>query len=235
MRAVEPKRPSRRKLQLLVGAIIVLAIAGTTATAFTTWLATRHPLLLIILEARNRNLVLAREVDVVPFFVVGTLRRLISDPLWWLLGAWYGDRAIRWIEAKGGGGALVTFTEKVFAKAAYPVVFLFPGALVCALAGATRMPFPAFLAVNMAGTVTMVLALRLTGDVFSGPVDALLGFFERNMVTTTAVTISLVVLSLVLNRVQGRMEVPSVEDLEAEPDTTEGGTAATEREPERED
>ncbi len=216
MRPVERTRPSRRKLQLLIGAIVVLAIAGTTATALTPTLATRHPLLLIMLEARNRNLVLARHVEVVPFMLVGIVRRMISDPLYWLLGVWYGDRAIRWIEEKAGGGALVRVTEQFFAKAAYPMVFLFPGAVVCALAGATGMPFPAFLVTNLAGTVTMVTLLRLTGDALSGPVDAVLRFFDRNLVTTTAVTIALVVLSIVLNRAQGKAEVPSVDELEAE-------------------
>lgn len=242
---MEEKRPSRHKVQLLIGTIVVLLVAGTVATALTPRLATRNPLLLILLDARNRNLVLARRVDVVPFVVVGTLRRVLSDPLFWLLGLWYGDKAIRWLDEKAGGGALVRLTEKVFAKAAYPMVFLFPGAVVCALAGATGMPFPAFIAVNLAGTVTAVVALRLAGDVLSSPVDSLLGFFERNMVPSMVVTISLAVLSLVLNWAQGRMEIPSVEELEAEPPTAEDGTAtaaeeetaaptttATEREPE---
>jgi membrane protein DedA with SNARE-associated domain len=211
---VERTRPSRRKLQLLIGAIVVLAIAGTTATALTPRLATRDPLLLIMLEARNRNLVLARHVDLLPFVVVGTLRRMISDPLYWLLGTWYGDKAIRWLEEKAGGGALVRVTEQFFTKAAYPMVFLFPGAVVCALAGATGMPFPAFVVTNLAGTITMVILLRLAGDVLSGPVDAVLGFFDRNLVTTTAITIALVVLSLILQRAQGKAEVPSVKELE---------------------
>jgi membrane protein DedA with SNARE-associated domain len=225
---VERTRPSRRKLQLLIGAIVVLAIAGTTATALTPRLATRDPLLLIMLEARNRNLVLARHVDLLPFILVGTIRRMISDPLYWLLGVWYGDKAIRWIEEKAGGGALVRVTEQFFAKAAYPMVFLFPGAIVCALAGATGMPFPAFIATNLAGTITMVTLLRLAGDALSGPVDAVLRFFDRNLVTTTAITIALVVLSLVLNRAQGKLEVPSADELEAE---VEAEADATGREP----
>jgi membrane protein DedA with SNARE-associated domain len=225
---VERTRPSRRKLQLLIGAIVVLGIAGTTATALTPRLATRDPLLLIMLEARNRNLVLARHVDLVPFILVGTIRRMISDPLYWLLGVWYGDKAIRWIEEKAGGGALVRVTEQVFKKAAYPMVFMFPGAVVCALAGATGMPFPAFLVTNLAGTVTMVVLLRLAGDVLSGPVDAILRFFDRNLVTTTAITIALVVLSVVLNRAQGKLDVPSPEDLEGGPgeDGAEGDRRA---------
>jgi len=232
VRAVEPTRRSRRKVQILVGTIVVLAVAGTVATALTPSLATKHPLLLILLEARNRNLVLARRVDVVPFVLVGTLRRVLSDPLYWLLGLWYGDKAIRWLDEKAGGGALVKMTEKVFAKAAYPMVFFFPGAVVCALAGATGMPFAAFMAVNLAGTVTTVIALRLAGDVLSGPVDALLGVFSRNTVKTTAITIALVVLSIILNRAQGRMEIPSVDELEAEA-AEDGDAHPTEPEPGR--
>jgi len=209
-------QPSRIKLRLLVAGIVVVIVAGTIATAFTAPLATRHPLLLITLDARNRYLILARKVDLVPFLIIGTLRRLLSDPLYWLLGRWYGDRAIRWLETKGGGGVLVTFTERVFAKAAYPMVFLFPGAIVCALAGRTGMPFAAFLVVNVAGTIASVSVLRLFGDILGGPVDAILGFFNRHLVATTIVTVSLVVLSLVLNRIQGNSGLPPLEELEGE-------------------
>ncbi len=210
--------PSRFKLRVLIVAIVISSTAGTIATAFTGPLATRHPLLLIILDARNRNLILGRHVDLVPFVVIGTARRVLSDPLYWLLGRWYGDRAIRWLETKGGGGMVVTLTERVFAKAAYPMVFLFPGAIVCALAGTTTMPFAAFLGVNVAGTIATVSVLRLFGDILGGPVDAILGFFNRHLIATTIVTVSLVVVSLVLNRLQGSSELPPVDELEADPD-----------------
>jgi len=190
---VERGHPSRLKLRLLIAGIVVVITAGTIATALTAPLATRHPF--------------------------GTLRRLTSDPLYWLLGYWYGDRAIRWLETKGGQGILVTVTEKVFAKAAYPMVFLFPGAIVCALAGTVGMPFWAFLAVNLAGTIATVSVLRLTGDIFGGPVDAILGFFNRHLVATTIVTVSLVVLSLVLNRMQGNSEIPHIDELDSEPES----------------
>nr|MDQ6910435.1 hypothetical protein [Actinomycetota bacterium] len=59
----EKPKPSRRTLVLLVGPILVIWIGATIATALTPTLATKHPLLLIILDPRNRNLVLARRVD----------------------------------------------------------------------------------------------------------------------------------------------------------------------------
>jgi len=209
--------PSRARVRLLVSVIVVMAVAGSIATAFMGPLATRHPLLFIMLEARNRNLILARHVDLVPFIVVGTVRRVLTDPLYWLLGWWYGDRSIRWLEHKAGGGMLVQGMEKLFARAAYPMVFLFPGAVVCALAGATGMPFLAFLAVNLAGTIAAVVALRLSGDLLSTPVEAILGFFNRHLVATTVVTVSLVVLSVISGRLQGKSELPSVDELEGGP------------------
>ncbi len=206
------------KLRLLIAAIAVVFVGGLIGFAFAAPLATNHPLLLITLDARNRYLILARNVDVVPFFVVGTLRRVLTDPLYWLLGYWYGDRAIRWLETKGGLGPIAPLAERLFSKAAYPMVFLFPGQIVCALAGATGMPFWAFLAVNVSGTITSVTLVRITGDVFGGTVDAVLGFMGRHALVITIVSVSLAVLSVMLNRMQGKSEIPSIEELDVEPE-----------------
>lgn len=214
--ATERPRPSRRTLILLVAPIVVLSVAGTIATAFTPALATKHPLALIMLDARNRMLVLARDVDLVPFVIVAVLRRTLSDPLFYLLGRFYGEGAIRWLERKGGGGGLVTLTEKLFRRAGYPMVFLFPGAIVCALAGTTGMPIAGFVAANLAGTIVSIFAVRAFSGVVASPVEALLGFFERNLVATTSITVGLVVLSLLLNGLQGKLETRSLKELESE-------------------
>jgi membrane protein DedA with SNARE-associated domain len=209
----EKRKPSRRTLVLLVGPIVAIWIGATIATALTPTLATKHPLLLITLDPRNRNLVLARHVDLLPFLLVGVFRRLLTDPLYYLLGRLYGDATIRWLERNAGGGPLVRWAEKAFAKASYPIVFLWPGPIVCALAGAAGMRVRGFLATNVAGTIAAVVVLRLSGDILAGPVDAILGFFNRHLVATTVITIVLVVLSLVLSRFQSE---PSISDLEAE-------------------
>ena len=207
-------KPSRRTLILLVTPIIAITTMGFIATAFTPALAARHPLLLITLDARNRFLVLAREVDIVPFVIVAILRRTFSDPLFYLLGRFYGEGAVRWLEKKAGFGDLVKYAEKFFAKAAYPMVFFFPGAIVCALAGQTGMSPVGFMVTNLAGTLTAVLAVRAFSDAISSPVEGLLGFFDRNIVVTTIVSVTLVVLSIVLNRYQGKLDA-DLEELEA--------------------
>jgi membrane protein DedA with SNARE-associated domain len=212
----ERPKPSRRTLILLVAPIILITTMGLIASAFTPTLATKHPLLMIALDARNRFLVLARHVDLVPFVIVAVLRRSFSDPLFYLLGRFYGDNALRWLQKKGGAGDLVPFTEKLFKKAGYPMVFAFPGAIVCALAGQTGMSPVGFMVTNLAGTLTAVFAVRRFSSTIASPVEGLLGFFSRNLVLTTAISIGLVVLSLVLNRFQDKLD-PGLDELEGKP------------------
>ena len=53
-----------------------------------------HPAWLIALNARNRNLILVSNyLDPWTFYGIGIVRLLISDPLFFLLGYWYGDAA----------------------------------------------------------------------------------------------------------------------------------------------
>lgn len=223
----ERPKPSRRTLILLVTPIIIITTMGLIASAFTPTLATQHPLLMIALDARNRFLVLARDVDIVPFVIVAVIRRSFSDPLFYLLGRYYGDNALRWLQKKGGAGELVPFTEKLFKKAGYPMVFAFPGAIVCALAGQTGMPPVGFMVANLAGTLTAVFAVRRFSSTIASPVEGLLDFFSRNLVATTAVSIGLVVLSLVLNRVQDKFDM-DLDELEGEGEDSPAGPSDVE-------
>jgi hypothetical protein len=95
------------------------------------------------------------------------------------------------------------------------MVFAFPGAIVCALAGQTGMSPVGFMVTNLSGTLTAVFLVRRFSSTVASPVEGLLDFFSRNLVATTAVSISLVVLSLVLNRVQGKLDM-DLDELEGE-------------------
>ena len=209
--------PSRRTLILLVTPIVVLIAVGTVANALTPWLLKNHPLWLVALEARNRNLLAAARVDVVPFVVFAVIRRMISDPLFFLLGHFYGDRALRWAERRlGGNDVIVKVTEGWFRRASGVMVFLFPGALVCVLAGVSRMSVRTFLALNFVGTVAAVIVLRLFARVLDGPIEAVLRFNDRNVKWLTALSIAFVVVALVLQRARGGGELEAVLDLESD-------------------
>lgn len=213
-----PTTPSRRTLLLLVTPIVVLIAVGTIANALTPVLLKEHPLLLIALEARNRNLLAAASrVDVVPFVLVGLARRVASDPLFFLLGSLYGERALRWVERRmGGSDLLVKITERWFRRASGVMVFLFPGALVCVLAGVTRMRFRTFLTLNVAGTVTVIVLLRLFAGLLEAPIEAVLEWNDRNVKWLTALSVAGVAGFVALERFRGGGEYETIAEIEAE-------------------
>jgi membrane protein DedA with SNARE-associated domain len=203
--------PSRGHLALLVVPIATVTALGTLGTALTPYLAVHHPLVLLVLEARDRNLVLARHVALVPYVVVGSVRRLLTDPLFFLLGRDYGDAGVRWIEGKGGG-PVVRFTERLFRAAAYPMLVVFPGAVVCTLAGEVGIPTSIFLVVVTVRTVAAVFLIRWLAGVFGPQVDAVLHFFDRFTLPATAATIVAVVLWILWDRHRQSRAKPTPDD-----------------------
>ena len=210
--------PSRRTLVLLVAPIIVLVIAANVGNALWPSLVEDHPLLLIALDPRNRWLILvAKKVDMVPFFAVGIIRRLLSDPFFYALGFLYGDRAVRWVERRfAPDTGLVEWMEKRFSKLAPVLVFLFPGNLVCVLAGASKMKPLIFAITNVLGTITMLVLIWLFADAVERPVDGFTGFIGRNSRVFTALTIVFTLYWLWDQRRRGKGEPTSIAEVEKE-------------------
>ncbi len=189
-----PGPPSRWARNAVVVPLIVLVICGYVSTALLGALLDKHPLWLIGLSASNRNLVLAnRYLDVLPYYVVGTLRLLAPDPLFYLLGVWYGDAAVRWMERKSPTyGELMRSGERLFGKAGYPLVFIAPNNPVCLFAGAAGMNVAAFAALDVTGTVTRLWVLRTVGNVFDTPLNAVRTFITDHRPIVIAVSVLLV-------------------------------------------
>jgi len=213
-----PAPPSRRRLYLLLGPIIAL-----TALAYVgdfTWaaLVEDHPLWLIALNTRKRYLALVvPHTDALPYYLVGTLRQVISDPLYFLLGRWYGDAGVRWLERKmGEGGSTVQFLERGFAKASWPMVAVFPNALICMLAGASAMPVWLFLMLNVGGTFVSMVVLRVFGDVFGSPLESVTEFASEYRLPIIALSGALVALNLALNKKKGTSDLESLSEIEKE-------------------
>jgi membrane protein DedA with SNARE-associated domain len=211
-------RPSRRTAALIITPIIMLFIAALVGDLLTTTLADSHPLLLMALNSRNRILVLVtNQVDTVPYYVVGTLRLLSSDPLWFLLGMLYGDSGIRWIEHKSPRfGEWIRLYEQLFQKAAYPLVFISPNNYICLFAGAAGMSLTAFVTLNLSGTIVRLYMVRVVGDVFADPIDGVLSFFAQYRWQLFVVSLVLMAATLVLDRRKGGTEIDALLKLEHE-------------------
>ena len=116
----------------------------------------------------------------------------------------------------GEGGSLVRTLERGFVKAAPVVVFLFPGAIVCVLAGATGMNPFLFVLLNVAGTVTVVTLLYHFAELVETPIGAVNGFYSRNGVILTVVSVVLTIWWVWDQRRRGRSEIQSLDAIEKE-------------------
>ena len=94
--AAAPK-PNRRRLRILLALIVVLTVTNMVGDILAAGLVKSHPLWLISLNSRKRWIALvAPNTAIVPFFIVAVTRQLLSDPLYYGIGRWYGDAGARW-------------------------------------------------------------------------------------------------------------------------------------------
>jgi len=166
-----------------IGLSILLGIAGSI---LTPTLAPHHPIVMLWLDAADRNLLLARHSAVVPYVIVGTLRRLASDPLFFLAGHWYGDRALARLEPHLGTRTVRT-VDRLFQRAAYPCLIAFTGRVVSTLAGIAEMPVGAFVVIAVVRTLAVVMLFRWLGGVLGSQIDSVLHVFNAYLIPSTIV------------------------------------------------
>jgi membrane protein DedA with SNARE-associated domain len=210
------ERRRRRRLALLLAPISCLVVASMVGSALAPTLIVEHPAWLLVLDARIRHVLLvANQLDAVPYYLIGTLRLTLADPLFYLLGYWYGEAALAWVDNNSGSvGRLLRVVERFFGKASYPLVFLAPNNYICLFAGASRMTPPVFLVLNVSGTVTRLVLLRLLGDVLEDPLDTVLDFIARNQLRLTLLTIGLVIAQAAWEKRRGTGELEAISELE---------------------
>lgn len=180
-----------------------------------------HPVWLMLLNARNRWLVLVSpRLDPVTFYGVGLFRLILSDPIFYVLGYFYGDRALRWAERRFGEGAAgFTIWETWFKKAAWPLVLIAPNNIICLVAGAAGMPATVFVALNTVGTVGRLYLIRILGDTFQSPLESASNWIHRNRLWLIGVSVALIFVQVAAQRRRGGDEVTSLKrELESEDD-----------------
>jgi membrane protein DedA with SNARE-associated domain len=215
--AIEPTRPTpgRTTLILIVAPLVALTVIANIGDALAPTLVNEHPLLLIAMNARNRNLALTTNLlDPIPYYVVGFVRLLLSDPLFYLLGYFYGDAAVRWVErnTRTLGGQL-RWVEKKFSRWGVPLVFAIPNNWICLFAGASRMRPAVFLAANISGTILRLWLIRIVGKAFEGPIDWILEFIARYRLPLLALSIGAVLFTFLSERRRGTGELEGLTHL----------------------
>jgi membrane protein DedA with SNARE-associated domain len=212
------REPTRRTLLFLIVPMIGFYAIAIVGDALAPRLVDTHPLLLIAMNARNRNLILVtNQLDAVSYYSVGFLRLLASDPVFFLLGYFYGDAALNWMEKRTRtfGGQLRQW-EHWFRRASYVFVFAAPNNFICVFAGAAGMGLTGFFIANITGTIVRLYVLRRLGDVFEAPIDDLLDFIKDHRGPLLVASIVLVVVMTLLEYRKGDGEISAILHLEDE-------------------
>jgi membrane protein DedA with SNARE-associated domain len=223
----EERRARRRKLTILLVPIVAFSATGTIINLAAPALINDHPLVVIFFNPINRYLILAsNRVETWEFFFVAFFRLVLTDPLYFLLGRWFGDGALDWIENKTGNSGMIPFVKKWFGRAGPVIVFLAPNAYVCLLAGAARMRLRLFIALNVTGTIGRLILIKATGNALEPVLDPVLNFIKRYQWQLVAVSIAIFAIQSITNRKKGKTgEVESVgkmaDELEASIDAAD--------------
>ena len=216
---MEQREPRRIPLLWLLVPYVIVVAVGYVGDIIGPKLIVDHPLLQIFINPRNRWLLLAApQVDVVPFFIVGFFRLVLTDPIAYVLGWQYGDAAIRWAEKKMGDDVgIIKTVERWFGKAAPLVILIAPSFYWCVLAGAARMKPRVFISLNVIGTIGRLILFRMAGDAFRDELEDVLEWVQRYQWWLIAVSLVIVALQS-LRRGGGALESPAelAAELEAE-------------------
>ena len=219
-RAATDERGRRIPLPWLLVPLFASMAIGMIADIAGPGLINERPLLQIVLNARNRYLLLAAaQVDALSFFLVGFFRLTLTDPIGYVLGRQYGEGGRRWIKEKlGDDGGVMANVEHHFARLAPLVMLLAPNLYMCVLAGATGMRPRVFVPLNVLGTIGRLLLFWFAADTFQEQLLDVLDVIQRYQWPLIAV--SFVLVSLQARRFNRRMSGESLEEIEEE---IEGG------------
>ncbi|MBS1849071.1 MAG: hypothetical protein JST73_12415 [Actinobacteria bacterium] len=193
-----PITPPPRWAGRLVIAIMVAAFAtGIVGTALAPTLVARHPLWLIALNANNRYLILAtNQAGPVGFFAVATLRRVVPTIAFFLIGRWYGDRAVRWLAGREPASTdVVSVVERLFDRFGWWIVAVAPMTFTCLIAGARRFRPRVLVPLVIVSIMIRLALLRWLGSAFSGTLDSIVHWIDRSRGPLLVVTIGLVLFS----------------------------------------
>jgi hypothetical protein len=206
--------------------MVAFTVANYIGNAFAPTLVDDAPLVLLLLSPKLRWLFLiSHQLDAVTYYVVPLLRATVLLGVYYLLGAWFGDRALRWLEQRAGNALRpVLWIERTFHRARYPVTFLFPGTVAAMLAGAGRMRVVGFFGVALASIALRLWAVRVLAESLRGPVLTIVEWIGDNQVWLTAVSVATVLAWVGWANRRGLPQAETIEQIEADfaPEATDG-------------
>ena len=201
-------RAAVRRLVLVAG--LLLYIAGTIGSNIAPALIDDHPVGILALSSRNRNLFASVPfIDPLSYAVVGFLRVLAAAVVLFFIGRWYGAKGIGWVEGQVGElPATIRWIQRGVDRAGGALVVLMPGSnIVCLMVGHRRMAPRTFLPLVTLGIALKLIVLWAGGKLFEDQIKTFLDFIERYQ---WWIVIGLFVLTFFQSAGRVRKSVPEV-------------------------
>ena len=175
-----PAAPAAARRAVLIGAG-VLFTAGTIGSNIGPALVDEHPVPILLLASRNRNLFASVPyIDPLPYALIGFGRIFLAGMVLFFLGRWYGERAIGWTERKVGEmPPIYRWFERAIDRAGWLVIILFSGSnLVWLMAGNRRVAPAKFAALLAVGIALKLGVLWAGGKAFEDQIRSFLEWLE---------------------------------------------------------
>jgi membrane protein DedA with SNARE-associated domain len=160
----------------------LLFVIGTVGSNIGPALVDEKPRLILMLSSRNRNLFgSVPYIDLASYLAIGFVRVLIAGIALYLVGRWYGTKALGWVEGNMGElPAIYKWTEKAVDRAGPAILVLMPGSnIVCLLLGHRRMPPKKFVPLLMIGIAFKLAILWQGGRIFEEQIKSFLEWIEK--------------------------------------------------------
>ena len=160
----------------------LLFVIGTVGSNIGPALVDEKPRLILMLSSRNRNLFgSVPYIDLASYISIGFVRILIAGIALYLVGRWYGTKALGWVEGNMGElPAIYKWTERAVDRAGPAILVLMPGSnIVCLLLGHRRMPPAKFVPLLMIGIAFKLAILWQGGRIFEEQIKSFLEWIEK--------------------------------------------------------
>ena len=160
----------------------MLFVIGTVGSNIGPALVDEKPRLILMLSSRNRNLFgSVPYIDLASYISIGFVRILIAGIALYLVGRWYGTKALGWVEGNMGElPAIYKWTERAVDRAGPAILVLMPGSnIVCLLLGHRRKPPKKFVPLLMIGIAFKLAILWQGGRIFEEQIKSFLEWIEK--------------------------------------------------------
>lgn len=208
--------PPRWARNATFGVIATAIVLGWIGDALWASLVDRSPVLLLLLNAKPRyQLLTVNQIEPWVFYPLVAARLVVTKPLVWLVGRWYGPRAMAWAESRWErGGRVVRWAERRFGTHGWIIMLITTSNPVCLLAGSSGFPLGWFMVIAVAGTLVRLAAVDLVGSALSEPIDGFIDWVVDHRLLVVAASIVVVVAGVWWERRRGGSELDEFAMLE---------------------